>query len=219
MKKQTDMKARLMDVAIELIWESNYSNVGVAEICKQAGVTKGCFYHHFETKADLFYEASQHYWQGMKPTLEEVVSPACSPLEQVENLIRLVIKIQVDRAKEGKNPVSGCPFFSAGSQVGTGEEKVRQASIEMSDKAIQYTTSMVRGLKAEGCLEGDPNPSAIARRIHQYIMGLLMHGRALRDLSVVKADLREALYGIMGLKPSYRIEGPEMISNQMFEGA
>ena len=36
-----ETRERLLETALELIWQSNYSSVGVNEICKQAGVTKG----------------------------------------------------------------------------------------------------------------------------------------------------------------------------------
>lgn len=193
-----------METAIQLIWQSSYDNVSVGEISKQAGVTKGSFYHYFESKADLFYEASNHYWNGLKQELDHIFSPSLAPLDQLENLIQLVVERQECVGQKDDNPVSGCPFFTAGGQAGTGEEKVRLAALTMSENAIQYNTALVRGLKAEGLLRGDPDPAQLGRIIYQHIMGLLMYGRVLRSLDAVKADLREAIYRIVDLKSEYR---------------
>ena len=203
MRKHTITKDKLLETAISLIWQSNYTNVGVNDICKQAGVTKGSFYHYFDTKADLFCEASDHYWQELKKDLDEIFSPSHTPLEQLENLIQLVINKQQHDRSDG-NPVSGCPFFTSGAQAGTDEVKVRASARELSDKAVKYSAALVRNLKAEGMLNGDPNPQQLGRLLHQFIQGLLTFGRVHFDLDVVKSDLREGVYRLTDLKHEYR---------------
>lgn len=203
MRRPTDTKDKLLETAISLIWQSNYSNVGVNDICQQAGVTKGSFYHYFETKADLFSEASDYYWGELKKDLDDICSPSHAPLEQLENFIQFVIsKQQLD--KPDGNPVSGCPFFTSGAQAGTDEEKVRLAAREMSDNAVKYSTALVRNLIAEGLLSGNPDPQQLGRLLHQFIQGLLTYGRVYFNLGVVQTDLREGVYRLIDLKQDYR---------------
>ena len=204
MRTHTDTKDKLLDTAIELIWQSNYSNVGVNDICQQAGVTKGSFYYYFETKADLFYEACQHYWCSMKKELDSIFSPSISSQDQLENLIQYVIQKQEKDGYGDDNPVSGCPFFTSGGQAGPNEERIREASREMSDNAVKYTEALVRNLKSVGALNGDPDPLQVGRLIHQFIQGLLIYGRVYYDLGVVKTDLREGIYRLVDLKQEYR---------------
>ncbi len=204
MPKHTCTKEKLLETATKLIWQSNYANVGVNEICQQAGVTKGSFYHYFETKADLFYEASEHHWVGMKKDLDGLYSPDFTPLEHLENVIQFVISMQEKGKDKDNNPVSGCPFFTAGGQAGSGETRVREASREMSEHAVKYSVALVRNLKAEKVLNSDPDPQQVGRLIHQFIQGLLMYGRVYSDLGVVKIDLREGLYRLIDLKHEYR---------------
>ncbi len=215
MPKHTNTKERLLETAIELIWQSNYSNVGVNDICEKAGVTKGSFYHHFETKADLFYEASEHHWQGMKKNLDALYSPSFTPLEHLENLIQFVVSKQDQCKSRDDNPVSGCPFFTAGGQSGTGEERVREASRAMSEHAVKYNVALVRNLKAEQALNGDPDPLQVARLIHQFIQGLLIFGRVYANLDVVKTDLREGIYRLIDLKQEYRRPWPDPESSSL----
>ena len=204
MRTHTDTKDKLLETAVDLIYQSNYSNVGVNDICEQAGVTKGSFYYYFETKADLFYEACQHYWCSMKKDLDAIFSPTFTAQEQLENLIQFVVdKQEKDTQKDG-NPVSGCPFFTSGGQAGPDEERIREASREMSDNAVKYTEALVRNLKSVGALNGDPDPVQVGRMIHQFIQGLLMYGRVYFDLAVVITDLREGLYRLVDLKQEYR---------------
>ena len=204
MGKHTDTKEKLLETATQLIWQSNYSNVGVNEICQQAGVTKGSFYHYFETKADLFYEASEYHWLVLKKDLDALFSPDFTPLEHLENLIQFVVGMQKKGEEGDGNPVSGCPFFTAGGQAGVNETRVREASQQMSEHAVRYCVALVRNLKAEGVLNSEPDSQQVGRLIHQFIQGLLMYGRVYSDLEVVKTDLREGLYRLLDLQHENR---------------
>lgn len=209
MRTSTPTKEKLMDTAISLIWQSNYANVGVAEICKQAGVTKGSFYHYFETKADLFYEASMFYWDSMRYKLDAAFSPSISPLEQLENLITLVLEKQIDNAAKSDSPVCGCPFFTSAGQAGSGEEKVRYAAQVLCDRVLKYNISLIHRLQTDGILNHTSEPEQLARILYQYIQGLLLYGRVNQSLDAIKTDLRVGLYRILDLKQEYRKVGPE----------
>ncbi len=206
MTRAKNTRERLLDTAIDLIWKSNYTRVGVNEICKAAGVTKGGFYHHFETKADLFYEASVHHWEQKKHEMDEVFSPRYTPIEQLENLVTHILAYQTEEELGDDNPVSGCPFFTSGAQVGTGEDKVRQAGQLMCENAQKYDEALVRGLQSGGYLNSECDPKQIARILLQYVQGLLLYGRTFYDLDVVKQDIREGLYRLLDVKAEYRIQ-------------
>lgn len=209
MRNAAETRQKLLETATRLIWQSNYSNVGVSEICTQAGVTKGAFYHHFETKADLYVAASRHYWEVKKRDLDAICSPSFTPLEQLENLIRLILEKQEAESLACEREVVGCPFFTSGGQVGAGEAKVRLAAREMEAHVHRYSVALIRALKAEGVLNGDPDVEQVARLAHQFIQGLLMYGRVQDSLASVRADLRAGLYRLIDLKQEFRVQGPE----------
>lgn len=202
-------REKLLDTAIQLVWQSNYDSVGVNEICARAGVTKGAFYHHFESKADLYVAASRHYWEELKKELDAIYSPSYTGLENLENLIQFVVARQgghglVDVGGPGESSeVAGCPFFTCGGQVGVGEEKVRQASIEMAENGLRYYIALVRSLKADGVLEGDPDPELVSRLLFQQMQGLLIYARVMNSAAMLETDLRAAFYRLLGLKPEY----------------
>lgn len=49
-------RARIFDIAAALISERGFDNVTVDQICAQAGVAKGGFYHHFASKDEIVIE-------------------------------------------------------------------------------------------------------------------------------------------------------------------
>lgn len=221
MRAPSETREKLLQTAIDLVWQSNYCSVGVAEICERAGVTKGAFYHHFESKADLFYAAAQYHWAEVKPQLDAIFSPASPPLEQIDNLIGFILTGHETLEGAGSSglEVAGCPFFAAGGQVAVEETTVRRASVEMGEKSIIYATALVRSLKMEGCLNGDPDPEQTGRMLFTFVQGLLMYGRALNDRAVVEADLRDGMYRLLDLKQEYRVDAAHEARHPVLEPA
>lgn len=49
-------KHKLLEIATKLIQKNGYDNVKLTDICKEAGVSIGAFYHHFRNKSDIVVE-------------------------------------------------------------------------------------------------------------------------------------------------------------------
>jgi TetR/AcrR family transcriptional repressor of nem operon len=56
-----ESKTRLLDAALHVIRAKGYAATRIEDICESAGLTKGSFFHHFESKEDLALAAAE-YW-------------------------------------------------------------------------------------------------------------------------------------------------------------
>jgi TetR/AcrR family transcriptional regulator, transcriptional repressor for nem operon len=56
-------RARLLDAAVQVIRSKGLSATSVDELCAAAGVTKGAFFHHFDSKQALAVAAAEHWSQ------------------------------------------------------------------------------------------------------------------------------------------------------------
>ena len=52
-KKSKETKERIFKAAKEILQRNGYENLSIKNICEEAGVSNGSFYHHFKTKDDL----------------------------------------------------------------------------------------------------------------------------------------------------------------------
>jgi len=57
-------RQNLLDAALALVREKGYSSTSVDELCAQAGVTKGAFFHHFKSK-DALAVAAANRWSEL----------------------------------------------------------------------------------------------------------------------------------------------------------
>ena len=66
----TGPRRKLLDAALHVIRAQGYAGSSVDDICREAGVTKGSFFHHFKGKDDLAIAATEH-WTGLTGNLFE----------------------------------------------------------------------------------------------------------------------------------------------------
>ena len=59
-----DTKEKIIQAALKALLQKGFNGVGVQEITEQAGVPKGSFYNHFESKEALGVEIVERYGMG-----------------------------------------------------------------------------------------------------------------------------------------------------------
>ena len=52
-KKSQETKEKIFQAAKKILRKSGYEKLSIKNICEEAGVSNGSFYHHFKTKDDL----------------------------------------------------------------------------------------------------------------------------------------------------------------------
>lgn len=52
-QKSLETKTKIFQAAKRILKKSGYENLSIKNICEEAGVSNGSFYHHFKTKDDL----------------------------------------------------------------------------------------------------------------------------------------------------------------------
>jgi TetR/AcrR family transcriptional regulator, transcriptional repressor for nem operon len=57
-------KAKLLDATIKVVRTKGYNATRIEDVCAEAGVTKGSFFHHFKSKDDLALAALEHWKAG-----------------------------------------------------------------------------------------------------------------------------------------------------------
>ena len=59
--EQHGSKARILDATLTVIRTKGYAATTIDDVCKTAGLTKGSFFHHFDSKQQLAIEAARHF--------------------------------------------------------------------------------------------------------------------------------------------------------------
>jgi TetR/AcrR family transcriptional regulator, transcriptional repressor for nem operon len=200
MGRTSDANERLMDAALDLIWEESYGAVTIDDICKRADVKKGSFYYFFDSKSDLAVAALERMWQQeSKPKMDSIFSPSVEPLTRLKNYLESMYEFQAElKRKHGKT--LGCPVMSVGSETCTCAEEsaVGTKICELFTRKRRYYESAIRDALAEGSIEpGDPSEKATA--LAGLIEGILTQARILNNPEILR-NLPELALRILGAK-------------------
>jgi AcrR family transcriptional regulator len=167
-RRGEDTRARIRAAAELLFAQRGYDATAVAEICAQAHVTKGGFYHHYHSKQELFLELL-HRW------LDSVAVSLQADLCQGENVPGAMRRMagtlgQVLAAAGGKLPI----FLEFWSKA-TREPLVWDATVAPYHQYRDYFSRLVQQGIAEGSLS-PVDPQMAARTLVSLAIGLILQG-------------------------------------------
>ncbi|QDG76840.1 TetR/AcrR family transcriptional regulator [Labrenzia sp. PHM005] len=80
-ERRAETKSALLKAARELIVEKGYAETGTPEIVKQANVTRGALYHHFEDKTDLMRALVHQEAEAVAADIDADTNTSQTPLE------------------------------------------------------------------------------------------------------------------------------------------
>ena len=118
---------KILSMAARSFREHGGDSSGIGTVMKKAGLTKGGFYRHFESKDDLFVEAVARAFDEMGRSMLEVAKSA--PEGQA---LRAIIEHYLS-ARHANSPGTGCLVSALGPELARKPLSVRkriEASLE-----------------------------------------------------------------------------------------
>jgi AcrR family transcriptional regulator len=113
---------RIVEVAARAIRRSGYGGTGVADIMKEAGLTHGGFYAHFESRDALLAEAGDRAG-AESVALAARVAAAAPPGQAIPAMMQAYLSPEHIAAIE-----TGCPVSALGSEMPRQAPEVRRAA-------------------------------------------------------------------------------------------
>jgi TetR/AcrR family transcriptional repressor of nem operon len=85
---QHESKTRFIEATLKVVRAKGYAATRIEDVCAEAGLTKGSFFHHFQGKEDLALAAAAH-WQA-SATAFFAGAPYHRPADPLERLLAYV---------------------------------------------------------------------------------------------------------------------------------
>ncbi len=172
---------KIVDVASRAIRRAGYDGVGLANIMKEAGLTHGGFYAHFESRNALLAEATRRAGRSTGDVLVERLRVA---REQGVSAFSALVNIYLGDAQL-KNTECGCVVAALAGEIPHQEEEV--ASVARAH--VLGLIELVRNNLPSGV---DPEQAQV---ITATMVGALQLARALKGTAgkALLANTRDSL--------------------------
>jgi TetR/AcrR family transcriptional regulator, transcriptional repressor for nem operon len=190
-----ETRNRLIQAAIELIFQRGYANVGVQELCEHAKVKKGSFYHFFASKRDLTLAALEVHWNTYRTGIEGYINAPLDPFDRVRFLFENLHKQYQSYASSNK-PLTGCAFGTLSMEVSTQDTELRLALERIFIQWASLFEKVFEDAIQSGDLPKSTNASLAGNALLAYLEGVLLlvktsqNPNLLRELSPTSAQFQ-----------------------------
>ena len=166
---------RILDVAARTLRRDGYAGVGVADVMKQAGLTHGGFYAHFESRDALLAEAIRRAGRDSSAVMTRRVERSRA---QGTSALRAVVEGYLSEGHLNGTE-SGCVVAALSSEMARLAPDLRAPAVERVRKLIALVQSALP--------EGRPHEQAMV--IASTMVGTLQLARTLGPNAPGKALL------------------------------
>lgn len=163
-QRSEETKTRILESAIKLFSGHGYNKASVDDICREAGISKGAFYHHFESKQALFLAVLDGWLKTIDTAIEESKDKTAP---ETFMLMTQAFPYLFKTAGEG------LPMFLEFWLQASRDKQIWEASIAPYRRYHKYFTSLIKKGVKEGSFV-DVDPGLTSRMIVSAAMGLLL---------------------------------------------
>ena len=126
---------RIVKLASKRFREEGLAGIGIAELMKEAGLTVGGFYKHFDSRDDLVAEAVSSAFGGWKRRVEAEKSGG-APLSYEKLIDEYLNEAHRD------NPGTGCAFSALAPEIARSDKRTRALASEQVRNDIQLIAAL-----------------------------------------------------------------------------
>jgi len=162
--RSAETRMRIMEAAVTRFSADGYDAASVDEICAEAGVSKGAFYYHFESKQALFLGLLQDWLAGLDKGMDAARQPTIP-----ETLVQMTTMLPLALGSARNRLGMWLEFWLQASR----DKAVWKATIAPYRHYRDLFSRMIEQGMAEGTLK-DVDPNVTAQAILSMAVGLFL---------------------------------------------
>lgn len=166
MGRASDAREKILTSGQSLIELRGYSALGVAEICKAAGVPKGSFYYFFESKEALALAVIDAQWEAQRRAWASVLDSDAAPLQRLRQLIE---ETEADQraGQQSCGTVSGCMFGNLTLELSNQTDTIRERLQQIFNAQVEMVEAVIKEALERGDVHVDDTQMAARSLIAQ----------------------------------------------------
>lgn len=178
----------LLEAGVKLVRRQGYAATSVAELCAEAGVTKGAFFHHFASKEELGAELARYWSRSTTGFFTD------APFRQIEDPVDRILGYLDLRIALVGGPVEGFSCV-AGTMIQESfrtSEPIRSACREsILGNADLFVEDFAEAVERYGV---DADPASLSRHMQVVIQGAFILAKTQADDGAAATIARESLH-------------------------
>ena len=185
-KQPETTRRKLIEATTALMLRQGFNATTVDEICAEAAVTKGSFFHHFENKDDIGQAVVKAWGEFGQSLYSEAWKTPGEPLEEIHRLFDIMDGLT-------RRPEPCVCLVGMLTQEMSGEHPDFRATCE---RELDFWTEMFRSRLQAAKQQLKPavnfDPAELAWYLNSIWQGSALIGKARQSTDMIRANLRLA---------------------------
>lgn len=171
-------KEKVIETGLNLFCSKGYSNLGIDEICKSTGMTKGAFYNAFKSKEQFLLTTIIAYGEMTVNHLNKKLNHNKNKaIDRLIDMYENMFDMQPD------NNYTGCMINNIMSELGSTNEVVSKATSIQFENFLSIIEPVVVEAQKDGDIINSVNSSAITELLHSTFYGALTRAKSTREFN------------------------------------
>ena len=184
-QSQHESKTKLLDAALKVVRAKGYSATRIEDICAEAGLTKGSFFHHFRSKEDLALAAVAHWGARTSAFFADA-----SYHDQSDPLDRLIAYVEFRKAiMTGELPEFTCLLGTIIQETYVTHADINAACERILTAHARTLEADIREAMRQYQVRGDWSAETLALHIQGVIQGGFILAKAKGSAAVAAESL------------------------------
>lgn len=178
-------RSRLLAATVNLVRANGYASTRIEDVCAAAGVTKGSFFHHFESKQDLAIAAAGHWGEnavrlfGDAPYMTET-----DPLERLLGYLRFRRQLIAGELRDWT-----CYAGTTIQEVHETHPPIREACADSISVHLAQLTALIGQVLAEYPAPSKLRADSLATHIQVVLQGAFVMAKARQESRVAEDSI------------------------------
>jgi TetR/AcrR family transcriptional regulator, transcriptional repressor for nem operon len=185
-KQPVATRRKLIEATTALMLRQGFNATSVDEICAEAGLTKGSFFHHFENKDDIGQAVVKTWGEFGQSVYGEAWNQPGEPLEEIHRLFDIM-----DGITRRPEPCV-CLVGMLTQEMSGGHSGFRAACARELDTWTEMFRSRLAAAKQRLQPAVDFDPAEVAWFLNSLWQGSALVGKARQSTEMIRANLRLA---------------------------
>ena len=205
-RNPVETRRKLVEATLGLMLKQGFAGTTVDEICAAAGVTKGSFFHHFESKEAIGRAALDAFAEfGTMIYSPSWADPTLDPLEQLYKHLDIMVEI----AERPGTDSTSCMVGMLSQELSATRSDFRDAC---RDHLITWTTRVAKMLGDAKVLHPpkvDFDPESVAWMLNSLWQGSMLIAKTRKSPEMIVSNVRhgrayvDSLFGITKPSPGH----------------
>jgi TetR/AcrR family transcriptional repressor of nem operon len=186
---KTGVREKLVDAGVRQFHRAGFNGSSVEDITTLAGVPKGSFYNHFESKEGLAVQAIERYRAlARHPSLTE---PGRPPIKRLRNYFASLAKAFTEADFE-----RGCLLGNLANEVADHSPAIREQLKVAFAEWARALTAVVSEAQAAGEVTSTQKPEQLASWLLSAWQGALVRAKVAKDAAPLR-DFTDVAFGVL----------------------